>query len=306
VPITKICARPGCCNTFSASPSTASRVRHCSPRCGQLNRVRKGPNTRTCAAEGCDNRFECYPSASKIFCSRVCGQAWRLRTVESRTCAHQGCDNSFTVARGSAQTFCSLSCGAKRARYLEKTCEYSRCGNTIRISQMSKRRFCDRRCAILHRHAMSRTLKTCEATGCTNTFIRPSWSKRKFCDTRCGAREQHKRERTLDQCRKRRPVGSRRPNNSGYVEIKTETGWKLEHRWIVEGIIGRELLPNETAHHKNTIRNDNRPENLELWYGPGAQPSGGRVSDLVDYVAKYHAQAVVDAIASLESEQSHE
>ena len=41
-------------------------------------------------------------------------------------------------------------------------------------------------------------------------------------------------------------------------------GYVMEHRIIIETIIGRYLDPKERVHHINGIKNDNRPENLQL------------------------------------------
>ena len=122
--------------------------------------------------------------------------------------------------------------------------------------------------------------KPCSAAGCA----RPHHSHG-FCRTHV------RRVNTAGHADAQTPV--RRQTGSGglshgYVKkpVAPEDRWlvngatsAVEHRLVMARSLGRPLRGDESVHHRNGDRTDNRPDNLELW--SRYQPSGARVEDKV-------------------------
>lgn len=79
-------------------------------------------------------------------------------------------------------------------------------------------------------------------------------------------------------------------NTNGYIYeyVDGKRQGQLQHRLVMERVLGRPLAADETVHHRNGIRTDNRPENLELWVS--WQPHGSRVEDLVSFAKEVLAR----------------
>lgn len=78
------------------------------------------------------------------------------------------------------------------------------------------------------------------------------------------------RKKSADACRLNGP-GHKRKRNDGYIEVyyplhpnSSKNGYIMEHTLVMEKNIGRYITKGEVIHHINHIRDDNRPENLQL------------------------------------------
>lgn len=177
------------------------------------------------------------------------------------------CSVEFEAHDWEKRKTCSQSCW--RNRPIKKlTCE--QCGNEFPKGRGGKT--CSVKCGrdLQKLNNPNRALK-CEHCG---EAMMKRRSATRFCSRRCTMLARSSRGGAS------LPDGERRNSGHGYIRIKADGRWQLEHRYVIEQSIGRPLEAHERVHHKNGDRSDNRLENLELWKVKGKKdPSGVRASD---------------------------
>lgn len=191
-------------------------------------------------------------------------------TVE---CFRGGCANTREIRQSDADRnksgrfFCSADCrnvaGSKPRSLPELTCEV--CGAGYRPATkraIGSSRFCSRSCKA-EAGTLPRVRAQCPTCGqdfTTYTAASSGEQHRTFCSHKCAT------DRNVKNSVGREVNGRAVTMHvSGYLQVWVPgRGRIMEHRYVMEQALGRELVTDEQVHHLNSVKTDNRIENLAL------------------------------------------
>lgn len=196
-----------------------------------------------------------------------------LRHLPDTAC--ESCGTIFRPRRA-AQRFCSKGCWyEKAASASQRTCGV--CGSAFK-ARYAQQTYCSVAC----KNKGIAKDKACVCAVCGLGFERPHGKTRAYCSRSCAnkarASGMKKPQITLDA----RVIGGTVKSSHGYLLVRVNGRKVMQHRLVMEQVLGRPLKPSERVHHKNGDRTDNRTENLELWVSAGKKdPRGIRAVDKV-------------------------
>lgn len=223
---------------------------------------------------------------------------------ETHHCMHCHAELPPRIGKGSARKYCGPTCKHQARRAAAAPCSVEGCTNTAftkgwcTAHYQRWRHHGDTHPDIPLNHlwngATLPRLGTCSVTGC-NRSVRASGL--------CAAHHSRKTRGNLDPTTPLRTIGQGWIDAHGYRYRQQRdhpnahsTGKVAEHVIVMTEQLGRALMPGESVHHLNGIRDDNRPENLELWVT--RQPSGQRVTDriadAIEILRRYAPDALAD------------